>query len=146
MTEAAELGTVVRVDGDRVVAQVESPAGCAHCVARASCVTVGPGVRHIVVKNILGAGIGDTVEISFPPQARVLSAFLFFLFPVLLALTGFLLGQSIGGGEGSGVVGTFAGFVLAYVVVRVLNPLLERSGGAPTIRRILARADDSGRD
>jgi positive regulator of sigma E activity len=119
---------------------------CSHCSSRAPCSAVGPNVRQISVRNVLGAGVGDLVEISFPPQARVLSAFLFFLFPVLLALTGFFLGQAIGGGEGSGVVGTFSGFVLAYVVVALLNPFLVMRARTPTMLRLVGRSENRDGD
>jgi sigma-E factor negative regulatory protein RseC len=139
-----ETGIVVELDGDEAVLQIQLSGKCSQCSSRAPCSAVGPNIRQISVRNIMGARVGERVEISFPPRARVLSAFLFFLFPVLLALIGFFLGQAIGGGEGSGVVGTFAGFVLAYVVVRLLNPLIERRKRVPTMRRIVAREEDPG--
>ncbi len=138
----AETGIVIRLDREEAVLQMQLSGRCSQCSSRAPCSAVGPNIRQISVKNVLGARTGDTVEISFPSQARVLSAFLFFLFPVLLALIGFFTGQALGGGEGSGVVGTFVGFVLAYVVVRFLSPLIERSTRVPTMRRIVAREED----
>jgi positive regulator of sigma E activity len=133
-TTEAETGIVVETRGDTAIVQVEPRAQCAHCAARLPCYSMGPGVRRIHVENTVHARVGDRVQIDCPPQSRVLSAFLLFFFPIVLALVGYFVGFAVRPTEGSGVLGTFVGFILAFAIVWLLNPLLKRRQRRPTLR------------
>lgn len=131
-----ETGTVIDLTDGKAVVQVEIGEHCARCAAHRPCSAMGSGFRQIEVDNRLGAVVGDRVQVDCPPQSRIMSAALLFFFPIVLALVGYFIGYSIRPTEGSGIVGTFAGLILAFMLIWGVNPILAKRQRLPTVQRI----------
>lgn len=131
-----EAGKIVEVKGDKVVVQMEPGEQCHHCGARFACTAMGENVRQITADNRLQAKIGDRVRISYRPQMRVFSGLVLFIFPILLGIVGYFVGYSLFGTEGSGILGTFAGFIVAFFIVWLINRIYEKREHLPTVLRI----------
>ena len=66
----------------------------------------------------------------------MLSGLLIFIFPVILGFLGYFLAFSYAGTESAGIAGTFAGFVLAFIVIWAANSLFERKKLIPTMLKV----------
>jgi positive regulator of sigma E activity len=131
-----ETGTVIGVTEGKALVQVQMGEPCAGCAAHRPCSAMGSGFRQIEADNRLGAAVGDRVQIDCPPQSRVVSAAVLFFFPIVLALVGYFVGYSVQPTEGGGIVGTFAGLILAFVTIWFLNPILAKRQRLPAVRRV----------
>ncbi len=131
-----ETGTVIDVTNGKAVVQVQIGEHCAGCAAHRPCTAMGSGFRQIEADNRLGAAVGDRVQVDCPSQSRIASAFVLFLFPIVLALVGYLIGYSLRSTEGGGIVGTFLGLIVAFAVIWRMNPILAKRQRLATIKRI----------
>ena len=131
-----ETGFVINLKGRMAVVQLESGDQCAVCGSKASCDAKGLNTRQITISNPIDAEVGDKVQISYHSKTRFLSGLLIFIFPVILGFTGYFFAHSRYGSEGAGIIGTFTGFVLAFVIIWAVNWLLERKQYVPTILKV----------
>ena len=88
--------------------------------------------------NLIGAEVGDTVEVESEEGVVLGSAALVFLLPLVICGLFFFLGSRLFGSDGAGVIAAAAGFILAFVGVGLYDRKLARR--APRIR-IVDKAD-----
>ncbi len=130
-----EIGQVVAISGDRAVIEVQRASACgencAHCMG--GCM---PTRHRAVVKNPLGAAVGDRVKIEAKDKAIIRSAFLVYIVPILISFLTYGLAQGFGAQEvGSMCAGLF-GLVLSFCI---LNRLDKKMAPVPEITQILYR-------
>lgn len=120
-------GTVVSVSGAYAMVEVRrrvmcdgcpndpnNPDSCGHACAMGS--LLGDKKNMTVrVKNSENALVGDTVVLESEDRTVLLSAFLFFILPLLLAAFGFAVGSAISQGETVRWICALAAFLLAYI-------------------------------
>ncbi len=122
----AETAEVTEIKGDRAVVQMEVGGQCRHCGARFACSAMGGSLRQVTVHNSIQVEIGDRVEIGYQSKIRMLFASAIFVFPILMAIIGYFLGKPHYGTEGSGIIGSIAGLIVAFTMLWVLNRVVER--------------------
>ena len=78
---------------------------------------------RITAENTLGAEVGDQVEVIVEPGHVLKGSILVFLFPLLMMVLGYLVGQqlTLSENEGPGILGSIVGLVLAFMVLRWTN-------------------------
>ncbi len=88
-----EIGRVVAIDNDKIIIQLESSASCSDCN---SC-SVGHDdkVRYLTLNNDINAEINDRVELEINPSMSILASVILYLFPILMMIAGYLIGDTI---------------------------------------------------
>jgi len=87
-----EKGTVLEVHGNMAKIQIESKEVCRGC----QLCSLGSGKSKIFqVENLVGAKKGDSVVIEVPSTDLLKGAFILYLLPAILFISGFLLGSKI---------------------------------------------------
>ncbi len=116
----------------------------AQCEGCPGCIDLGKRQeRTLEADNTMGAGVGAAVECEIAPRQVLGHSFLVFLFPLVSMMLGYMLftrlfrpaGQTA---EGPGILGAFAGLLMAYLLIRIIDRRWGRSH--PVIARIVAYA------
>jgi sigma-E factor negative regulatory protein RseC len=125
-SDLRETGRVIEVSGTMVKVVVTRHSSCESCGA------CGIGAKpeiDFLLKNDIGAQVGDRVVIEIRSNALFKAAFLVYTIPLAALIIGFLLGQRIGALQGMALsqaelIGIGSGFlflVLAFICLRQLD-------------------------
>ena len=109
-----EVGQVTELVGSLAKVIVKRRSSCESCGA---CGMGGRAEMNFILKNDIGAQVGDRVLIEMRSQALYKAAFLVYTIPLVALIIGFTLGQSMGRSWGMGpqpaeLVGIGIGFIL----------------------------------
>lgn len=122
-----EIGTVIRIEKNNCVIQIEPEGGCSHCSMNSCCKGMGTGKRELTLKRgNLEIHPGDVVEIETSTRGFLTAAFLVFIFPLILSMTAYLIIDAQTGNSGWATVGFFVCFVLSEIMIGQLDRLLGR--------------------
>lgn len=121
-----ETGRVVEVSGTMAKVMITRHSSCESCGA------CGIGAKpeiDFMLKNDIGAKVGDRVVIEMRSTALFKAAFLVYMIPLAALITGFLLGQRVGAFRGMApsqaeLIGIGSGFlflVLVFICLRLLD-------------------------
>ena len=144
-------GTVTAIDGAYAVVEVRrramcdgcpkdprDPNACGHACAMGS--LLGDRAKMTVrVKNAQNAAEGDTVVLESAERTVLLSAFLFFILPLIFAAAGFGVGSLAASTEAARWIGAGAGFVLAYVIGAIVERRARKSDAIIVMTKIATR-------
>jgi sigma-E factor negative regulatory protein RseC len=138
-----ETGIIVSNQGQLAQVRILRSPQCEGCPG---CIDLGERQERILeADNTLGAKVGVAVECEIAPRHVLGHSFLVFLFPLLSMIAGYWLTiQYLPGAtavaEGLGIAGAFAGLILAFLLVRII----DRSWGKshPVVARIAGYAGD----
>ena len=131
-----ETGKVVNTRNDRAEVEVAARGECEHCSAHGLCNWTGTNLRKVLAVNKAGAGAGDVVELEIVEGTGAKSNLLVFGIPVVLMVTGVLVGglllrKDLWSGILAGV-----GLALGLGIVKIFDIAANRSGrGLPVIVR-----------
>ena len=133
-----EKGKIVRIIDGKAIVQMETGSHCKTCAAKHACTTLsGDTVRQIEIPVVDDIKVGDNIMLGYKPQNRILSAFLVFIIPILMLITGYFIGQHIFGTEGMAILTGFAGLIFAFILIWGLNKiLLKENKFLPTILKV----------
>ncbi len=145
-----QIGIVTKTEGDRAVVSVARASACEGCHRHAegctACSLLGGDNRHTAeVANPIGAKIGDRVEIE-APEGRVLAyAALVFLFPIALAILGYMIGCALfSGAPLQSALFAAGGFVLAFFVVFCVSLFAAKKTPLACIVNVINNREDEG--
>lgn len=121
-----EVGQVVELSGPLAKVIVKRRSSCESCGA---CGIGGRAEMSFMLKNDVGARVGDRVLIEMRSKTLFKAAFLTYSIPLIIMIIGFLAGQSLGrfwgmGSESAELCGIGTGFlflVLAFLALRWLD-------------------------
>ena len=122
-----EIGKVIEIRGETVKIEITPSGGCSNCSQANICNPFGQNKKVIELKNTINAQIGDFVKIEIKEKDRILSLSLLFGVPIVLFVSGVIIGQTISGDKLSAILGG-AGFVFAFLLVKIINNYLEKKG------------------
>ena len=145
-------GTVTAIDGAYAVVKVrrramcdgcphdpKDPNACGHTCAMSSLLGDRKDMT-VRVKNTENAAEGDTVVLESAERTVLLSAFLFFILPLILAVAGYFIAGAIFSTDGARWIGALVGFVLAYVFGAVAERRARKSDTIVVMTAIAERA------
>ena len=147
-------GTVISTDDEYAVVEVRRRAmcdGCAHDPGAAdacghTCAMASfLGDRKnmtVRVKNTQNAAEGDTVVLESAERTVLLSAFMFFILPLILAAAGYAIGGAVAGGEAARWIGAGAGFVLAFAVGAIAERRARKSDALIVMKEIAKKGEN----
>lgn len=145
-------GTVTAIDGDRAEVEVrrramcdgcphdpKDPNACGHACAMSSLLGDRKNMK-VSVKNTQNAAEGDVVVLESAERTVLLSAFLFFILPLILAAAGYFIGGVLSPTEAAHWIGAGAGFVLAYAFGAVAERRAKKSDALIVMKEIARHA------
>ncbi len=122
---------IVKLDGTEALVEADQAGGCGQCNSVNGC---GSGKlaklfcarpRHFRVHNQIGAEVGDEVRVSVADGELFRSAFIVYIFPLLMLFAGGILGSVVAGAHNPDVyaaVGALAGLAAGFMLVRIFTP------------------------
>ena len=144
-------GTVTAVDGAYALVEVrrramcdgcpndpKDPNACGHKCAMGSLLGERKNMT-VRVKNTQNAAEGDTVVLESAERTVLLSAFLFFILPLMLAAAGYAIASALSAPEMRRWIGAGAGFVLAYLIGAVAERRARKSDAIIVMKEIAKR-------
>ncbi|MBN1153445.1 SoxR reducing system RseC family protein [candidate division KSB1 bacterium] len=136
-----EAGRVISVTRDKLVIEMESCEACETCKAKHACTALIDESERTIEIPILAdmpeLRQGDRVELTFRPESRIFSAFIMFIFPLILMIAGYFIGFRLFQREGMAILVSLIALVLSLGVIWVINrSLLRNSKFIPSIHRI----------
>jgi sigma-E factor negative regulatory protein RseC len=121
---------------------------CKSCSARNSCNGDSKGkVREVEAINLVGAKVGDRIQISIRTGALLKATFLLYIFPVISMLCGGLAGNSLGSYLGlkpspAAALTAALAFLGAMIIVRLrAGRMALKLEYRPKITRIIGRGN-----
>lgn len=110
-------GFVLKTDGEFATVGVKRQTACDSCRAQCGGHCDKASTVETVVKNTLGAKVGDKVRL-YSSTATVMSfAIAVFIIPLITAALGYAVPYLLGASTGVSVILTFTAFILTYVAI-----------------------------
>jgi len=93
---ALEEGIVTQTKNDTALIRTRRTTACEGCSERHACHSMG-NIKEIEIEvaNPVGAGVGDTVLVTFKTSQLLVLSFMLYVFPIIAMLIGALFGSSI---------------------------------------------------
>ena len=120
-----ENGKVVELSDEGTKVEVIPGNMCHHCGAAQACGTFGSRTKIVLAQNPIDAKIGDLVKLEIKEKTRAVSILLVFGLPIVLLLTGIIVGEILSGDKLAAILGG-AGLVIAFAVVKVIDRLVNK--------------------
>lgn len=124
---ARETAIVTGLSGNYAMVRTERTAGCSACSEKNLCNSLGGGKDlEFQAMNPVNAKPGDTVLLDFKASRLLQLSFLLYIFPIIVLLTGAVIGDSIAPSYGidksAGAAGLgFASFLIAIGIILFLE-------------------------
>ncbi len=136
-----ETGRVTSVLDGRAEVEVTAQAACGHCGAHGVCNWAGVKVRRVLATNQANARPGDAVVLDVAEGGRMRSSLVVFGTPVLLMLSGVLVGGLVFGRDLWAGVLSGVGLGAGVLIVKLVDISVSRSGRSLPV--IVCLADES---
>jgi sigma-E factor negative regulatory protein RseC len=135
---------IVRIEGQHALVQASQASGCEHCSGKGC----GAGKlsrmfcskpRLFQVGNPINAGVGDEVIISIAEGSILRGIGLIYLLPLLLLVTGAMLGshwaELPGQRDGYSAAGAMLGLAAGFAIARLISSFRDRNQSGAVIAR-----------
>lgn len=132
-----DLGRIVETSGNLARVAIQPHGGCASCQLKGTC---APDEKtHLLwAVNDNSGKVGDEVVIELKPQIKILGNALVFIFPLIGLFLGYYLGQKFGKTQDYSVIGSLAGIIIFFLLVRIIDKYAGKNQNLkPTITHIL---------
>jgi sigma-E factor negative regulatory protein RseC len=147
---ATEEGIVTKINASTAQTawvRTSQSSACKSCSSRHSCSQDSQGQeREVEAINLVGAQVGDRIQISIETGSLLKATFLLYVFPVLCMLCGGIVGNRLSGYMGLDA-SPAAALVAAVFFIGALTVVRIRAGRMalkleyrPKITRIIAKA------
>lgn len=132
---------VLELKGKNALVSVRRSSMCEGCEKQGGCGTscaagnlLGASkTMTVLASNEIGACVGDTVEVESESRTVLGYAALVFLFPIILCVVAYLIGQAAGVGETGAMICGLVGFLAAFPVILVFDRAKKKSA-KPDVR------------
>lgn len=121
------IATVLDVESDRVLVEVQRRTACGSCESKDGCGTSALAgwfsrrVSRLPLRTTLPLRVGDAVVIGLEEAALLRASLLLYLLPILALVAGALGGAALAGSDGGewlGVAGGVSGFAAGLALAR----------------------------
>jgi positive regulator of sigma E activity len=123
-----EKGHVVRIEGDRIIVELDHKGGCAHCSINHCCTSTITPKRQLNLKHP-GSPLkpGDWVEIETPARSLLSAALLVFILPLIISTAVYIAVMNLSNHSGLALLSFFASFVFSIGFVAVIDRTIGKS-------------------
>lgn len=140
----SEQGRVVAVNGDSAWVRTIRAKACDSCSVRGGCgqkvlaSASGGRANQVLVRNHLGARVGDEVTIAIEESALLRASLLVYALPLGLMLAGVVAGQQwLPGQDAGAITGALAGLGAGFGLSRLIQARPGRTC-EPTLTGVVA--------
>jgi len=88
-----EIGRVIDVQNNNIIIELGDSSQCGSCN---SCGSGDRGQKILSVENTLDAKVNDRVILDISPVKSILASLTLFVFPLLMMIAGYFIGENIG--------------------------------------------------
>lgn len=115
-----ETGTVISIDGNTAVIQINRGEKCEGCNV---CNAFGENKMRLEAINNVGASVGDCVNVNIEPKHVIKSSMIIFVFPLVMLLIGYFVAIQFvpPHSEGTGVLGALIALALSFVIIKATD-------------------------
>ncbi len=128
-----ERGKVKEIRGTQVLIETDPENMCLCCPAKDNCIAAeDQKMRILLIENTINAQKGDLVTFTIEEKGVILSSFLLYALPVILLLTGVILGNRIDfipiqdAELRSGFLGA-VGLAVSFVIIKIVSRFTAKS-------------------
>ncbi len=114
-------GIVLKLDGEFATVGVKQLSACDTCRAQCSGHCDKATTIETVVKNTLGAKVGDRVELYSRTSTVITFAIEVFVMPLVLAILGYLIPYLLNASSTVSAICAISGFILSFVILKILH-------------------------
>ncbi|MDD4179489.1 MAG: SoxR reducing system RseC family protein [Candidatus Margulisbacteria bacterium] len=114
-----DRGIVCRIEGEKAFIEIAASEKCRGCSA---CQLLASGQKGVEAENLVGAKIGDLVEVDIPVKGKMLAPIIAFGLPVFFLFLGIILGSFIS--QRYAIIWGLIFFAVSIRLVRLLDDLL----------------------
>ena len=132
-----DLGRIIETSENMARVAIQPHGGCASCQMKGTC---APDEKtHLLWAVNDNAGkVGDEVVVELKPQIKIFGNALVFIFPLIGLFLGYHLGSEYGKTQDYAVLGSIAGIIVFFIIVRIIDKYLgNKSNLKPTITHVL---------
>ncbi|WP_350344453.1 SoxR reducing system RseC family protein [Proteinivorax tanatarense] len=136
MLDMENVGTVVEVQGDKAVVEVQRHSSCSKCGA---CNMGSEKSKLITAENKVKANEGQKVLIDMATVGVLRAASIVYIIPLIALFFGFLITTNLlDGNEGYGMLGGIVIMIITFLIINRLEPRFNKNKGyKPTITEII---------
>jgi len=141
-----EFGTVVRIEENDCIIEIQPQSGCGHCSMNTCCSGTDSGKRELTLKRgNMKMNPGDVVEIETPARGFYTAAFLIFIFPLFLSMTAYMIVEAQTDSSKLAIAGFFGCFVISEILIGWIDRLFGRKKvfEPHIVRRLKREPEDS---
>jgi positive regulator of sigma E activity len=123
-----EKGQIVKVEGDKIIVELDHKSGCAHCSINHCCTSTSTPKRQLKLKHtgdVLQPG--DWVEIETPAKSLLSAALLVFILPLFISTAVYIAVMNLSNRSGLALLSFFASFVLSIGLIAVIDRTIGKS-------------------
>lgn len=132
-----EIGRVVEIVGNMTKVEVSQKEICHKCPSESFCRLTTGNSRVIEAVNEIGAKSGDVVKIEIGSKSILASAFLVYIFPVIVLLVTGSLTHWISGSQNLAIIVGIIALGVSFLVIKFLDRRIARSGNLiPVIKEV----------
>jgi positive regulator of sigma E activity len=136
-----DMGTVIRLEGERAVIRMKHEGSCRKCGAAAIGLCKGGLMQELTVKNSKCARVGDTVKIGLVQRVQYTGYFLAYVIPSVALVFGTVGGYFLGTYAGFPAMDIIAGFFSLIVVSFFSFRRLKRLDSSSAIEIVQVLSD-----
>jgi sigma-E factor negative regulatory protein RseC len=144
---AKETAIVTELEGEYALVRTQRASGCAACSERGLCNSMGGGKDlEFLAANPVQAKQGDTVLLDFKSMRLIQLSFLIYIFPILLLVTGAVIGDHIAPAYGidRSVGAAIFGFTAFFAAIGLILLVERRAKKLDTYKPVILAVKRSG--
>ncbi len=124
---ACEIGTVIDIQNDFLLVEVEKGESCINCKLKSLCFYKGNEKTIFQIKNILNAKKGDKISFVIEPKIRILSSFLVYILPIILLIVTYSFCKYVLNiSENLSILSAIISIPLCYFILKFIDKLFAR--------------------
>jgi sigma-E factor negative regulatory protein RseC len=111
-----ETGIIIRIEGDNAVIRLKGGKSCKGCgMGEIGLCRAGDTSMLLTAKNVVKAGVGETVQVGLDRKTKVKGYFMAYLIPIFALMAGTVAGDMLGGYFSMPALDAIGGFLMLMV-------------------------------
>jgi len=121
-----DYGVIEEIKNNKIYIKIESTGECSTCPGKIQCDIFSKGKRLMEIKNTYKDNfkIGERISFSFTPKARVISAIIIFLIPVISLILFYYIGLMIFKNSNIAIISSLSGLLLSFLIIFIIIKFL----------------------
>lgn len=132
-----DFAIVKKISDGKVFIEMQREGSCDGCAMHGFCSGHDKNFTH-EVKTDLDLKVGDIVNVSIAPKTRILSAFIIFVFPILMLILFYFVSHSLLKlSENISILISFSGLVISGFIIYYLDKNIGKNIGVEITKKVM---------